>query len=348
MKKIESQFLQRNLLMKYALLDNNHGTAGITNTGDHVQSLAAKQYLPRVDFFVERDRLDKDGYEKAKVILNGWFTFAPENWPPNENLDPLFISFHLNPVHAPKLLANPQTVAYLKEHGPIGCRDYGTKEILENHGVPAYYSSCLTTTLDLKYGSEEKTDNIYMVDVLYGYDMRFLYKADPRRLVLHLLNGKIFKHLNLLKKAKILNALVPKNIQKQAIKSCVYAPKKLTSEKLYEIAATKLADYAKAKLVITSRIHAALPCIAMNTPVLFILDGLENPDMDISRFNGTVDHLNILSNQPAEKVSELFGKEMNVIHPEAIDWDAPPANPTSHLQYAQAMKQKCTSFIAGK
>ncbi|MEP3822455.1 MAG: hypothetical protein ABJM35_10190, partial [Nonlabens ulvanivorans] len=77
--------------MKYALLKHSHGDAGIVNYGDHIQSLAAKQYLPHVDYYIERDELNAPIPEKVKLILNGWFTYKPENWPPHENIDPLFV-----------------------------------------------------------------------------------------------------------------------------------------------------------------------------------------------------------------------------------------------------------------
>src|SRR5690606_28108703 len=140
----------------------------------------------------------------------------------NQNLVPLFISFHLNPVHAPKLLAKQENIDYLKKHSPIGCRDYSTLEIMKAHDIPAYYSCCLTTTLDIGYQSKNKTDAIYFVDILYGYDKRFLYKADPRRFIYHLLTGKLSKNLNLKRKKQIINRLIPKFIQEKAIKTGVY------------------------------------------------------------------------------------------------------------------------------
>lgn len=331
--------------MKYALFEHKHGTGKIINTGDHIQSLAAKQFLPQVDFYVERDRLNKPEYKEAKIIMNGWFTFGAEHWPPNKNLIPLFISFHLNPAHAPKLLAKQENIDYLKKYGPVGCRDFSTLNIMESYGIPAYYSSCLTTTLDIDYKSDIKTDKIYFVDVLYGLDKSFVYKADPRRFVYHLLTGKLSKNWNLKKKKEIINKLIPKHIQKKGIYSGAYVSSKNSNEELYRMSEEKLKNYSQAKLVITSRIHSALPCLAIGTPVLFILDGLEDFTMDVSRFNGILDHINILSDRPKEDINKIFGKEMNIIHPKDVDWENPPANPTSFISYANALKEKCKEFI---
>ena len=42
----------------------------------------------------------------------------PKNWPPNNNIFPLFISFHINPS-AEKELLKPESLNYLKQHEPI-------------------------------------------------------------------------------------------------------------------------------------------------------------------------------------------------------------------------------------
>jgi len=65
-------------VVKYGLL-----TYRMENIGDEIQSIAARQFLPRVDVYVERDSLNKVvSDEKIKLIMNGWFTHKPENWPP--------------------------------------------------------------------------------------------------------------------------------------------------------------------------------------------------------------------------------------------------------------------------
>ena len=62
--------------------------------------------------------------------------------------------------------------------------------------------------------------------------------------------------------------------------------RKQFSEKERILAATKqLALLANASLVITSRIHSALPAVAFETPVLFLSDGLEHPNQQ-SRLAG--------------------------------------------------------------
>ncbi len=333
--------------MKYAIFEHTQHNLGLINIGDHVQSCAAEQFLPMVDFYVERDALNRPEYEKAKIIMNGWFTAEPENWPPNPNLIPLFVSFHLQPASAEIILSKKENVDYLKKHGPIGCRDYKTLEILEKHGIESYFSFCLTTTLDEKYKSEEKTDEIYLVDPLYGYDRGILRRVNPLKVIKKFPVKKFYKLKDYFKrnKAKV-SEFVPENIIDKAIKISHFFDSKLTNEEQYKTAKELLEKYAKAKLVITSRIHCALPCLALGTPVLFVMEGLTDENLHMSRFRGILDHMNILTTQPKEEFEAFFGKSMNVFHPSEIDWDNPPQNPETFRAKANELKQRCRDFIA--
>ena len=65
--------------MKFGLLNYSLSY----NVGDQVQSLAAKQFLPQVDYYIDRDNLqdaEKIG-EEVKVIMNGWWMSQSDNWP---------------------------------------------------------------------------------------------------------------------------------------------------------------------------------------------------------------------------------------------------------------------------
>lgn len=64
---------------------------------------------------------------------------------------------------------------------------------------------------------------------------------------------------------------------------------KLNHIERFRIANSLLEKYAKAQLVITTRIHAALPCLALKTPVILI-----NKNYDRNRFDGLYDLLNTI------------------------------------------------------
>ena len=332
--------------MNYALFEHNQNNLGLVNIGDHIQSCAAEQFLPRVDFFVERDRLNAPQYGEAKIIMNGWFTDAPENWPPNPRLIPLFVSFHLQPKSAQILFSKSENVEYLKAHAPIGCRDYRTMELLQAYGIEAYFSFCLTTTLDEKFKSEERDDNFYFVDPLYAYDRGLLKKIDLGKLIRDFPIRKLSKLKGLLKPKAKLTDFVPQDVIEAGIRQEHYVSANKDNIDLYSDAKNLLKKYARAKGVVTSRIHCALPCLALETPVLFVMEGLKDEKQHMSRFRGILDHINILTTQPKKELDLLFGREMNVYHPNDIDWDNLPENPKTFRPLAEELKNKCRKFIA--
>jgi hypothetical protein len=86
--------------------------------------------------------------EDTWVLCFGWFMHAlfsmRHGFPLHRNLRPVFISFHCNK----RGLLTADAIAYLKRYGPVGCRDWTTVDLLLSIGVPAFFSGCLTTTID--------------------------------------------------------------------------------------------------------------------------------------------------------------------------------------------------------
>jgi hypothetical protein len=98
---------------------------------------------------VNRDATSYDAVpEGTWTLAFGWYMHAlfglRYDFPFHKNVRPIFVSFHCN---KPSLLT-PEVLDYLREHGPIGCRDWTTVDILLSVGVPAFFSGCLTTTID--------------------------------------------------------------------------------------------------------------------------------------------------------------------------------------------------------
>jgi len=331
--------------MKYTLFKHSQSNMGIVNIGDHIQSCAAEQFLPKINFYVERDRLNAELDSEAKIIMNGWFTESPENWPPSEKLKPLFVSFHLQPSSAKIILSKIENINYLKSHEPIGCRDYKTVESLESAGIKAYFSFCLTTTLDINYKTNKNSNEILLVDPLYNYNFSRFSKISFKEALKKISVKNLFKFKNYLNPPSNLNDFVPQNIINQANTINHDADSSLDNLELYSIAKSILKRYAEAKLVITSRIHCALPCLALGTPVLFVLDGLSDENFHMSRLRGILDHVNILTKESKEEVDKLFARSMNVYSPEQIDWNNPPKNPESFEELANKLKERCFDFI---
>ncbi|MBN8875078.1 MAG: hypothetical protein J0H67_19750, partial [Rhodospirillales bacterium] len=68
------------------------------NLGDEIQSIAARQFLPRVDYYLDREHLSTffpPKGESVALIMNAWYSHHPENWPPSEIVVPLLIAMHI-------------------------------------------------------------------------------------------------------------------------------------------------------------------------------------------------------------------------------------------------------------
>lgn len=279
--------------MKNGLLINA-GEAQEKNIGDYIQSVAQEQFFDHIDQYVEREELHAlKSDEKVNVIMNGWFMRHPDHFPPSEDINPLFVSFHIAPKIAKSMLT-PTTVSYLKRYEPIGCRDTGTQELLEKKGIKTYFSGCLTLTLGQKYLSSDKDGSIYFVDPYYeigggagGATVRSLFWLVKNF-------GKVCKlmprfkpefYCTLYKVSPLLNKAVMcasfYETYKKAFSDDILLNAKFILHKVrqsdfngedakMEYARNLVKLYAKASLVVTSRIHCALPCLGVETPVVFI------------------------------------------------------------------------------
>ncbi|MEM4439639.1 MAG: polysaccharide pyruvyl transferase family protein, partial [Pyrobaculum sp.] len=138
---------------------------GTGNIGDYIQTIAVLQFLPRVDVWIDREYLHKVvSDDVVKVILNGWYTLNPWSWPPSEAIQPLIYSIHISP-HVSMYFLRDKVKRYLKRWEPIGARDLWTMKLLKYGGVNAYFSGCLTLTLDKTYKTNKRSDHVLVVDV---------------------------------------------------------------------------------------------------------------------------------------------------------------------------------------
>lgn len=267
------------------------------NVGDYVQSLAQEQFYDHIDCLVQREAMNTFcSDDKVRVIMNAWFMHHPQNFPPSECILPLFVSFHLTPKAAEEFLSK-ETLAYLKEHEPIGTRDYATLDILQRHGIDAYFSGCLTLTLGKTYKTNEKTDRVYFVDPYYelgngetlkhfGLLKAFFLLAKNYRKVIQLC--KVFESEKVTRVARISGKLdkmlhaasfydsYSKVFDDEIIMNACYLSQMVSRSefgddyKQLEHARQLINTYARAKFVVTSRIHCALPCLGLETPVVFV------------------------------------------------------------------------------
>jgi hypothetical protein len=199
------------------------------NIGDDLQSLAACQHLPvRPTVLIERDAIHHDtGTGPTALIMNGWFSGDAEAWPPAPSIHPIFVGFH---VCGRFRRSVERHAGYLKAFEPIGVRDAATGKFLEQLGIRAETTYCLTLT----FPRRERAPTAGKVFIVDAEDIA-----------------------------------IPKCLRRRAIKMTHSMPP-LGPEATLPFAQMLLGMYREqASLVITTRLHTALPCMAMGIPVVF-------------------------------------------------------------------------------
>ena len=252
------------------------GCLNTNNIGDYIQTLAVIKLIGKEYKILDRESLNSYNDEPRKVIINGWFMEKPFNFPPSSNIKPLFISFHINPDIASDFL-NSNTVSYLKEHQPIGCRDTFTQELLEQHSIKTFFSSCVTLTLN-------KTDYISPVYkknstlIIGAFDRLKPYIEKNKGLYKRLISTiKIpYKFMNYKTKNLIFNQWLGKQSFEVNFANQIVEKKISSHEEGVKLAEEVLIKIANSDRIITSRIHSALPAVAMGKKVIFINEGLDN------------------------------------------------------------------------
>lgn len=273
-------------------------TASGLNIGDEIQSTAAMRFLPKIEEYVPRETIkyftpeDKD--HLTKVILNAWWMWKPQNFPPSKYIKPLLISMHIKKEIRNKFLTK-EVKEYLIKNGPVGCRDLSTYKFLEENHIPAYFSGCLTLTLQRNYNIKRQ-DYILCIDV-------------PKEI-----EDNIRQRTN----RKVVNI------------SPLLSPYFLPKQRL-EVAKLYLRLIHNAHCVVSTRLHAILPSLGLETPVLRIVPS--GYELDIrGRIEGMEDFVQSVN-------EEDFIKTPNV-----YDFENPPQNRTAHLEFRNNLINKCKEF----
>lgn len=212
------------------------------NIGDEIQSIAAMRFLPKVDYYLHRERLDQfhlndaQRGNKVKLIMNAWWMWCPEHFPPSDDIDPLLISMHLREALHNEF-ARPEILDYFRRHGPVGCRDMSTKRYLDRQGVPAYFSGCLTLTLqgNPEFRKERGGSYILCVNLPEHLEKEVCRRTDRPVYNIDRMLSVSFTAVDRMKLAKCMLSL-----------------------------------YHNAHCVVSSRLHVALPSISFGTPTCLI------------------------------------------------------------------------------
>lgn len=277
------------------------------NLGDYIQSLAARPFLPSVDRLISREELGSYHGPPTKLILNGWFTHHPDGWAPSPAINPLLVSFHLNPAAAPWLLSGPN-LEFFRRHAPVGCRDHSSVRLFQEAGIPAEFTGCLTLTLRRPSGLAPSGE-ILLNDL-----------PSPLPPSLASLLSPLSRPAHHLTTSPSLLRLAPSSLRFRAAES-------------------RLRRLAAARFVVTTRLHIALPCLAMGTPALLVR--ADHHITQSSRFDGLQELLNAVTLAPDGSLSANFP-----LPPSGrLDLHSLPPNPTRHLPLAAALRSRCESFV---
>lgn len=230
--------------MKYGLIYYKD----TTNIGDDILTYAAKRFLPSVDYYIDREAMDiflPETDEAVACILNGWYLHAPYTFPPSPYIYPFFIGTHFdaNYITEEYEYLDDNVTEYLKRFSPIGCRDNHTKNEMDARNIESYFSGCMTLTVKRPEGfcnNSEIASDIILTDLSQD-EIDYIKNRFPD------------------KKIKTLSHNIPQNE--------LFIPWGKEREERVE---NLLNTYCNTKLVITSRLHASLPCVAMGIPVILI------------------------------------------------------------------------------
>ena len=267
------------------------------NLGDYIQSLAALQFLPKncSPYLISREKLRYYNGPIVNLFMNGWYNISHGNKIISNHIKPIYLSIHIYNIDD----LDTQAIGNFKKYEPIGCRDLSTLNLLRNKGIDSYFSSCLTLTLDIDYGINdyERTNEIIFVDYSFGMD------------------PKIDKFILSLKEYNFNNI----TFLTHGLRS------NISQIERFKLAKNYLDKYARAKLVITTRLHVAFPCLALKTPVILI----KYKFFDENRFSGLFDFLNTIGNNENSEfeINVKFDKKNKVI------------NPDKYLKYAYQFKK---------
>lgn len=248
--------------MKYA----NFCDAGRTsvNIGDYLQFIV-NDYLLRslhvpeeeIVYLGFKDLADYDGEEVTFLFCYSIIDFVKDGRIAiSEKITPVFLAVTLSTIDrfmdVDRFLCDEYNQAYLKRYSPIGCRDEITYKMLRKHGIPAYINGCMTAVFPKQ--AINPGEKVLFVDA-------------PRELL----------------------SFIPESLLGQcefSTQQYYFSKEEIADyKKIFQFVSEKYKHYVKtAKLVITSRLHVALPMAAVGIPVILAKDNVDGRFSFIERY----------------------------------------------------------------
>lgn len=220
------------------------------NLGDPIQSYAVKLLYKEMGIsdndIIPVPRYDLSNYngEECICVINTCSTYEELAYdshfmPPSKKIHAIPFSLHINRE------MSESEVNFYRSCDDVGCRDIFTQKKLEEYGINAYLTGCLSLTFPRRsLELENNADKTYFIDVQKDF--------------LSIIPSKIKENaieLSSIERFKITNETNRMTIDEA-----------LKFHKLGEARVELLKNTAR--LVITSRLHVAAPCLAMGIPVI--------------------------------------------------------------------------------
>lgn len=243
--------------MKYANLywqntELADGEVKAVNMGDLLQFLT-------IDFLYSKMNIKKEEIVHLQMSelcdYEGEYLVLPLNWALFDKyymkeekmaispyIIPVFLAVTIESVMYKEEYFNEYNINYLKRYEPIGCRDEYTLKQLQRYGIKAYLNGCLTAVLDKRI-VYSKPDKVFLIDMPIELEN---YMPDS-----------LNENIEYLSQQKYFASQQPIPDILEVVKEHYRRIEK------------------EARLVITSRLHVASPCMAMGIPVILVKEKID-------------------------------------------------------------------------
>lgn len=245
--------------------------------GDDLRTLAASRLLPRVDRALDASHIDApiEGLragDRVVTLFTGAFLRCAAHWPPQEQIAPVYVGAHFSAEDTwgvPFSSFQGAGRHYLTACPALGCRDERTLRLMQSASIPARLTACVTLSLD-RPDVPKGPAYVCCVDVPEKVSAALREFAPGVGTQVREMTHHLTGH------------------------SRDYSARMAYAEDVVR-------TYAGAAFVVTRRLHCAMVCLAVGTPVVLLYNsGYE----DVSRF-APID--SIVRTQPVENfVAEIY------------------------------------------
>ena len=226
--------------MKVGVIYHNPDLPIHINIGDDIQTIGAINILREICgdklelVYIDRENISEFyAPEPVVTIMQWWWMHNTASWPPSSSIEPIFIGFHVSHKFRNFITQNPDSLNYFKDHEPIWCRDEMSYQFFTKKWIRAYLSGCLSI-FQVPQTTSLNRDTIFLVD---APEVLSFLPADITNNVVSLSHRIGFNNLN---------------------------ERLSVGQKLIDL------YFSRGKIIITSKLHCALPCIAMGLSVIVL------------------------------------------------------------------------------